>query len=122
MSFTGNHHYFFYVTGGFSNPEVVLWNSQTLQLLSNVRVSGPVHEAAFSPSTFSQLACVGDQGVYFCLLHTHGQDVELNVNTVNTKYKPMYLCSTVKTSHELYVLLKSKYFPPYTFFNPHLPV
>ncbi|XP_040924451.1 WD repeat-containing protein 90 [Betta splendens] len=73
---------FFLSVGDFSHPEVALWNSKTLQLLSNVRVSGPLHEAAFSPSTFSQLACVGNQGVYFCLLHTHGQDVDLNVQKV----------------------------------------
>lgn len=66
--------------GDFSEPEVALWSSKTFQLLSSVRVSGPIHDAAFSPSVASQLACVGSQGVYFCLIITHGLDVDLKVN------------------------------------------
>uniref|UniRef100_A0A3Q1IQX2 WD repeat-containing protein 90 n=1 Tax=Anabas testudineus TaxID=64144 RepID=A0A3Q1IQX2_ANATE len=73
---------FFLSVGDFSDPEVALWNSKTFQLLSSVRVSGPVHDAAFSPSTASQLACVGSQGVYFCLMHTRGVDVDLKVQKV----------------------------------------
>uniref|UniRef100_A0A673BY72 WD repeat domain 90 n=1 Tax=Sphaeramia orbicularis TaxID=375764 RepID=A0A673BY72_9TELE len=60
--------------GDFSEPEVALWSTKSFQLLSSVRVSGPIHDAAFSPSTASQLACVGTMGVYFCLLLSQGLD------------------------------------------------
>ncbi|XP_039991620.1 WD repeat-containing protein 90 isoform X3 [Xiphias gladius] len=73
---------FFLSVGDFSEPEVALWSSKTFQLLSSVRVSGPIHDAAFSPSVASQLACVGSQGVYFCLIITHGLDVDLKVQRV----------------------------------------
>uniref|UniRef100_A0A673C0S9 WD repeat domain 90 n=1 Tax=Sphaeramia orbicularis TaxID=375764 RepID=A0A673C0S9_9TELE len=63
--------------GDFSEPEVALWSTKSFQLLSSVRVSGPIHDAAFSPSTASQLACVGTMGVYFCLLLSQGLDVDL---------------------------------------------
>lgn len=81
------HHY----TGDFSDPEVALWSSRNFQMLSSVRVSGPVHDAAFSPSAASQMACVGTDGVYFCFLHTQGQDADLKVNdhkkSINTHNK-----------------------------------
>ncbi|TMS21879.1 Mitochondrial Rho GTPase 2 [Larimichthys crocea] len=75
---------FFLSVGDFSDPEVVLWSSKTFQILSSVSLSGPVHDVAFSPSAASQLACVGSQGAYFCLIHTHGSDVDLKVQRVNT--------------------------------------
>ncbi|KAK7919737.1 hypothetical protein WMY93_011021 [Mugilogobius chulae] len=75
---------FFLSVGDFSDPEVVLWCSRTLQLLSSFRVSGPLHDAAFSPSAASQLACVGSMGVYFCLIHEYAPDVELKVQNVDT--------------------------------------
>ncbi|XP_054455160.1 WD repeat-containing protein 90 isoform X2 [Anoplopoma fimbria] len=73
---------FFLSVGDFSDPEVALWSSKTFKLLSNVTMSGPIHDAAFSPSTASQLACVGSQGAYFCLIHTNGSDVDLRVQRV----------------------------------------
>uniref|UniRef100_A0A665V876 WD repeat-containing protein 90 n=1 Tax=Echeneis naucrates TaxID=173247 RepID=A0A665V876_ECHNA len=73
---------FFLSIGDFTDPEVALWSSKTYQLLSNVRMSGPIHGAAFSPSAASQLACVGSHGVYFCLIHTHGLEVDLKVERV----------------------------------------
>uniref|UniRef100_A0A3B4T934 WD repeat domain 90 n=1 Tax=Seriola dumerili TaxID=41447 RepID=A0A3B4T934_SERDU len=75
---------FFLSVGDFSDPEVALWSSRTFQLLSSVSVSGPIHDAAFSPSAASQLACVGSQGVYFCLIQTHGLDVDLKVQKVKS--------------------------------------
>ncbi|XP_041818547.1 WD repeat-containing protein 90 [Chelmon rostratus] len=70
---------FFLSAGDFSDPEVALWSSKTFQLLSSVSIPGPIHDTAFSPSAASQLACVGSQGVYFCLIHMHGLDVDLEV-------------------------------------------
>ncbi|XP_058477467.1 WD repeat-containing protein 90 isoform X2 [Solea solea] len=75
---------FFLSVGYFSDPVVALWSSSTFQLLSSVSVSGPIHDVAFSPSAFSQLACVGSQGVYFCLINTRGLDVDLKVQKVRT--------------------------------------
>uniref|UniRef100_A0AAQ4RJH5 WD repeat domain 90 n=1 Tax=Gasterosteus aculeatus aculeatus TaxID=481459 RepID=A0AAQ4RJH5_GASAC len=75
---------FFLSAGDFSDPEVALWSTKTFKLLSSVRMSGPIHDAAFSPSTASQLGCVGSHGVYFCLMHTHGLDVDLQVEQVKT--------------------------------------
>ena len=65
--------------GDFSEPELALWSTKTFQLLSSVSMSGPIHDAAFSRSAAGQLACVGSQGIYFCLLHTQGLDVDLQV-------------------------------------------
>ncbi|KAF3853462.1 hypothetical protein F7725_014150, partial [Dissostichus mawsoni] len=73
---------FFLSVGDFSEPEVALWSSKTFQLLSSVSVSGPLHDAAFSPSAAGQLACVGRQGAFFCLIHTQGSDVDLKVQRV----------------------------------------
>uniref|UniRef100_UPI0037E729E7 WD repeat-containing protein 90 n=1 Tax=Semicossyphus pulcher TaxID=241346 RepID=UPI0037E729E7 len=73
---------FFLSVGDFSDPEVALWSTKTFQLLSSFNVSGAIHDAAFSPSAASQLACAGSQGVYFCLIHTQGSDVELKVQKV----------------------------------------
>lgn len=66
--------------GNFSDPFLALWSSKNFQLMSSVRATGPIHDAAFSPSAADQMACVGSQGVYFCLLHTHGPNVDLEVN------------------------------------------
>ncbi|XP_029702490.1 WD repeat-containing protein 90 isoform X2 [Takifugu rubripes] len=68
--------------GGFSDPVVALWDSDTFQLLSSISVSGLIHDAAFSPSAANQLACVGSHGVYFCFVHACGSDVELRFQGV----------------------------------------
>ncbi|XP_053269712.1 WD repeat-containing protein 90 isoform X1 [Pleuronectes platessa] len=73
---------FFLSVGDFSEPELALWSTKTFQLLSSVSMSGPIHDAAFSRSAAGQLACVGSQGIYFCLLHTHDLDADLQVQRV----------------------------------------
>uniref|UniRef100_A0A8D3BWJ5 WD repeat domain 90 n=1 Tax=Scophthalmus maximus TaxID=52904 RepID=A0A8D3BWJ5_SCOMX len=73
---------FFLSVGDFSDPEVALWSSKTFQMLSSVSVSGPIHDAAFSPSAASQIACVGSQGIYFCLIHNRGLEEDLKVQRV----------------------------------------
>uniref|UniRef100_A0A3B4ZIF7 WD repeat domain 90 n=1 Tax=Stegastes partitus TaxID=144197 RepID=A0A3B4ZIF7_9TELE len=75
---------FFLSVGDFSDPEVALWSTKNFQLLSSVSVSGPIHDAAFSPSAHSQMACVGSQGAYFCLIHSQGLNVELQVQRMKT--------------------------------------
>ncbi|KAF7661567.1 hypothetical protein LDENG_00259130 [Lucifuga dentata] len=82
LAFSRDDHFFLSV-GDISDLEVALWSSRTFQLLSSVRVSGPIHDAAFSPSAASQLAYVGSQGVYFCLIQTQGVDTDLKVQRVN---------------------------------------
>jgi len=73
-----------YYLGDFSDPGLALWSCENFQLLSSVDPSGPIHDAAFSPSAASQMACVGSQGVYFCLIHTRGPEVDLKVNDNRT--------------------------------------
>ncbi|KAM9716313.1 WD repeat-containing protein 90 [Menidia menidia] len=73
---------FFLSVGDFSEPGLALWSSEKFQLLSSISPSGPIHDAAFSPSASSQMACVGSQGVYFCLIHTLGSEVDLKVQRV----------------------------------------
>ncbi|KAI3365641.1 hypothetical protein L3Q82_010722 [Scortum barcoo] len=82
LTFSRDDRYFL-SAGDFSDPEVALWSSKNFQLLSSVRMSGPIHDTAFSPSAASQLAWVGSQGVYFGLIHTHGLDLDLKVQRVN---------------------------------------
>lgn len=76
---------FFYqcCVGDFSDPVVALWNSHTFQLLSSVSISGPVHDASFSPSAASRLACVGSHGLHFCVVQACGSDVELRVGQLH---------------------------------------
>ncbi|XP_055085612.1 WD repeat-containing protein 90 [Periophthalmus magnuspinnatus] len=90
---------FFLSVGDFSDPEVVLWSTRTLQLLSSVRVSGPLHDAAFSPSAANQLACVGSMGVYFCLIHERAPDVELKVQSVDAPVEVGAVEMTALTYH-----------------------
>ncbi|XP_072229948.1 WD repeat-containing protein 90 [Leuresthes tenuis] len=73
---------FFLSVGDFSDPGLALWSCENFRLLSSVDPSGPIHDAAFSPSAASQMACVGSQGVYFCLIHTRGPEVDLKVQSV----------------------------------------
>lgn len=73
---------FFLSVGDFTDPQVALWSSQSFHLLSSVKLSGPLHEATFSPSAAHQLAGVGSVGVYFFLIHEHGLNVELKVQSV----------------------------------------
>ncbi|XP_037546750.1 WD repeat-containing protein 90 [Nematolebias whitei] len=68
--------------GDFSDPGLALWSSTNFQLLSSISVCGSIHDAAFSPSASSQMACVGSQGVYFCLIHSRGPNVDLKVQKV----------------------------------------
>uniref|UniRef100_A0A3Q3MJ41 WD repeat domain 90 n=1 Tax=Labrus bergylta TaxID=56723 RepID=A0A3Q3MJ41_9LABR len=76
LAFSTNDRFFISV-GDFSDPKVALWNSKTFQLMSCVTVSGPIHDVAFSPSTASQLACVGSQGVQRVRAPVEMGDVEL---------------------------------------------
>ncbi|XP_028331789.1 WD repeat-containing protein 90 isoform X1 [Gouania willdenowi] len=70
--------------GDFLDPDVALWSRKNMQLLWSERMSGPIHDSAFSPSAASQMACVGSQGLYFCWIHTQGSDVDLKVQRVDT--------------------------------------
>lgn len=79
--------------GDFSDPVVALWSSKTFQLLSRVTECGPIHDAAFSPSAASQLACVGEQGVFFCFIHTRGLDVDLKVKNNTFHHYGKMMCS-----------------------------
>uniref|UniRef100_A0A8C7XN51 WD repeat domain 90 n=1 Tax=Oryzias sinensis TaxID=183150 RepID=A0A8C7XN51_9TELE len=67
---------FFLSVGDFSEPGLALWSSKNFHLLSSANVSGPIHDAAFSPFTADQMACVGSQGVYFCVVHMQGQEIQ----------------------------------------------
>uniref|UniRef100_A0A3P9HM39 WD repeat-containing protein 90 n=1 Tax=Oryzias latipes TaxID=8090 RepID=A0A3P9HM39_ORYLA len=67
---------FFLSVGDFSEPGLALWSSKNFHLLSSANVSGPIHDAAFSPFTADQMACVGSQGVYFCVVHAQGQEIQ----------------------------------------------
>ncbi|KAF6734778.1 WD repeat-containing protein 90 [Oryzias melastigma] len=74
---------FFLSIGDFSEPGLALWSSKNFHLLSSAEVSEPIHDAAFSPFTADQMACVGSQGVYFCVIHTQGQEVDLKIQRMS---------------------------------------
>lgn len=94
-----SEHWFFPISlGDFSESLVALWSSKTFQLLSSVSMSGPIHDTAFSPSVASQLACAGSHGVYFCLIHMHGSDVELKVSGHRTKWRCLNVVFLLSTS------------------------
>ncbi|KAF7204596.1 WD repeat-containing protein 90 isoform X2 [Nothobranchius furzeri] len=72
----------FLSVGDFTDPGLALWSSKDFQLVCSVSMSGPIHDAAFSPSAASHMACVGSQGVHFCLIQSQGHNVDLNVKSV----------------------------------------
>ncbi|KAM4526174.1 WD repeat-containing protein 90 [Fundulus diaphanus] len=74
---------FFLSVGDFSDPGLALWSTESFQLLSSVNMCGPIHDAAFSPTAASQMACVGTHGVYFVLLHTRASNTDLKVQRVS---------------------------------------
>ncbi|XP_074519833.1 WD repeat-containing protein 90 [Halichoeres trimaculatus] len=76
LAFSRDDHFLLSV-GDFSEPALALWSTETFQLLSSVNLSGPVHDVAFSPSAASQMACVGSQGAYFCLINAQGSSIDL---------------------------------------------
>uniref|UniRef100_A0A8C7XKR1 WD repeat domain 90 n=1 Tax=Oryzias sinensis TaxID=183150 RepID=A0A8C7XKR1_9TELE len=63
---------FFLSVGDFSEPGLALWSSKNFHLLSSANVSGPIHDAAFSPFTISLLLFFFYQKirVWFVLLCT----------------------------------------------------
>uniref|UniRef100_A0A8C6KYC9 WD repeat domain 90 n=1 Tax=Nothobranchius furzeri TaxID=105023 RepID=A0A8C6KYC9_NOTFU len=66
----------FLSVGDFTDPGLALWSSKDFQLVCSVSMSGPIHDAAFSPSAASHMACVGSQGVHFCLIQSQGHNVK----------------------------------------------
>ncbi|MEQ2158127.1 hypothetical protein GOODEAATRI_009044, partial [Goodea atripinnis] len=87
----------------FLSVGLALWRTENFQLLSTVNMSGPIHEAAFSPSAASQMACVGSHGVYFCLIHTHASNADIKVNgyTFLTVFKKAVFETKVVVEQEI---------------------
>lgn len=67
--------------GDFEESTVALWSTHSFELLCSVKASVPLHEAAFCPSSASQLAYVGSGVVFFCYIRTRGRGAELQVCT-----------------------------------------
>ncbi|XP_077482569.1 WD repeat-containing protein 90 [Stigmatopora argus] len=65
--------------GDFLEPVVAVWSCSTFRMLSKDSALGPIHDAAFSPSVVTQLACVGSQGVYFGLFENQVRDGDLKL-------------------------------------------
>ncbi|XP_060777132.1 WD repeat-containing protein 90 isoform X2 [Neoarius graeffei] len=68
--------------GDFEESTVALWSTYSFELLCSISASVPLHEAAFCPSSASQLAYVGSGAVFFCYVQTRGRGAELQVQTV----------------------------------------
>uniref|UniRef100_A0A8B9LBR8 WD repeat domain 90 n=1 Tax=Astyanax mexicanus TaxID=7994 RepID=A0A8B9LBR8_ASTMX len=81
LAFSRDDLYFLSV-GDFQESVVALWSTRSFELLCAVSVSVPLHEAAFCPSSASQLAFTGSSTVFFCTIHTHGRGAELQVQKV----------------------------------------
>uniref|UniRef100_A0A3Q2NPU8 WD repeat-containing protein 90 n=1 Tax=Fundulus heteroclitus TaxID=8078 RepID=A0A3Q2NPU8_FUNHE len=73
----------FFLSVDFSDPGLALWSTESFQLLSSVNMCGAIHDAAFSPTAASQMACVGTHGAYFVLIHTHASHTDLKVQRVS---------------------------------------
>ncbi|XP_032430829.1 WD repeat-containing protein 90 isoform X2 [Xiphophorus hellerii] len=74
---------FFLSVGDFFDPVLALWSSESVQLLCSVSMSAPIHDAAFSPAAARQLACVGSEGIHFCLIHTRGANTDIKACRVS---------------------------------------
>ncbi|XP_072536252.1 WD repeat-containing protein 90 isoform X2 [Salminus brasiliensis] len=73
---------YFLSMGDFEESVVALWSTGSFELLCAVSVSVPLHEAAFCPSSASQLAFTGSNTVFFCTINTHDRGAELQVEKV----------------------------------------
>ncbi|XP_074962061.1 WD repeat-containing protein 90 isoform X4 [Phalacrocorax aristotelis] len=71
---------FLVTLGDYSDQTVALWNTCTYELVSSTCISEPVHDVAFSPFSYRELACVGKGAVMFWLLEQQGADVNLKVH------------------------------------------
>ncbi|XP_058250376.1 WD repeat-containing protein 90 isoform X2 [Hemibagrus wyckioides] len=74
---------YFLSAGDFEESTVALWSTHSFELLCSVKSSVPLHEAAFCPSSASQLAYVGSGVVFFCYIHTRGRGAELQIQSVS---------------------------------------
>uniref|UniRef100_A0A3B5L079 WD repeat domain 90 n=1 Tax=Xiphophorus couchianus TaxID=32473 RepID=A0A3B5L079_9TELE len=74
---------FFLSVGDFFDPVLALWSSESVQLLCSVSMSAPIHDAAFSPAAARQLACVGSEGIHFCLIHTRAANTDIKACRVS---------------------------------------
>ncbi|XP_026880574.2 WD repeat-containing protein 90 isoform X2 [Electrophorus electricus] len=81
LAFSRDDLYFLSV-GDCQEPGVALWSTCSFELLCTVNAHLPLHEAAFSPSSTSQLAYAGNNAVFFCCIHTRGRGAELQVKEV----------------------------------------
>ncbi|XP_017166171.1 WD repeat-containing protein 90 [Poecilia reticulata] len=79
---------FFLSVGDFWDPVLALWSSESVQLLCSVSMSAPIHDAAFSPTAARQLACVGSEGIHFCLIHTHASNADVRVSRCSVAPPP----------------------------------
>ncbi|KAK3551522.1 hypothetical protein QTP70_017350, partial [Hemibagrus guttatus] len=68
--------------GDFEESTVALWSTHSFELHCSIKASVPLHEAAFCPSSASQLAYVGSGVVFFCYVRTHSRGAELQVQSV----------------------------------------
>ncbi|XP_053351396.1 WD repeat-containing protein 90 isoform X2 [Clarias gariepinus] len=82
LAFSRDDLYFLSV-GDFEESTVALWSTRSFELLSSIRASVPLHEAAFCPASAGQLAYVGSGVVFFCNIHTQGREAELQVHPVD---------------------------------------
>ncbi|XP_016518793.1 WD repeat-containing protein 90 isoform X1 [Poecilia formosa] len=79
---------FFLSVGDFWDPVLALWSSESVQLLCSVSMSAPIHDATFSPTAARQLACVGSEGIHFCLIHTRSSNADVKVSRCSVAPPP----------------------------------
>lgn len=78
-SYWGGIRSYLVCAGDFEESTVALWSTYSFELLCSISASVPLHEAAFCPSSASQLAYVGSGAVFFCYVQTRGRGAELQV-------------------------------------------
>ncbi|RXN21814.1 WD repeat-containing 90 [Labeo rohita] len=68
--------------GDFSEPVVALWSTRSFELLCNVQIAVPLHDASFCPFTANELTLIGSSAVVFTRIQTQDNSTELQVQKV----------------------------------------
>ncbi|TRY93037.1 hypothetical protein DNTS_025166 [Danionella cerebrum] len=82
LSFSRDDMYLLSV-GDFSDPVVALWSTLSYELLCNIQMCVPLHDADFCPFTANELVLVGSGVLLFTRIHTQDITTELQMEKVS---------------------------------------
>uniref|UniRef100_H2ZYH0 WD repeat domain 90 n=1 Tax=Latimeria chalumnae TaxID=7897 RepID=H2ZYH0_LATCH len=81
MAYSRDDH-FFLTAGDYRDLTITLWDTRNYKALVVTRLTEPIHDVAFNPSSAWEFACVGKKNIMFWLIDQQGYDVHLKVHKV----------------------------------------